>query len=94
MNVVVCFADYTSNPPQYHLFYCFGWHALLTQFLIAMRNIQCQCAIFLSLTTVMYLVKCSCMFRHIILSSSVEFVHKNLKFIVLQLFVYWHGLQL
>jgi hypothetical protein len=77
INVVACFADYTSNPSHSRFFHCFGWHAPSTQFLVAMRNIQCQCAIFLSLTTVMYLVERSCMFRHIILSSSVEFARKS-----------------
>ena len=58
-NVVACFVDYTSNPSQSVLFYCFAWHAPLTQFLVAMRNIQCLCAIILSLTIVMCLVEYS-----------------------------------
>jgi hypothetical protein len=84
MNGVAYCADYTSNPPQSRLFYCFGWHAPLTQFLVVMRVIQCQCSVFLSLTTAMCLVEHSCKFRQIILSSSFEFLHKKVKFNALQ----------
>ena len=59
MNAVACFARYTSNPSQPRLFYCFGRHVNLTQFLVTTRNIQCQCAIFLSLTTGKYLAEYS-----------------------------------